>query len=148
MSGQAPQWKQCPRCGQVAPLNAFKCEKCGREYRTTAPLPPAPPEQTQYLYTPAPQPPPPARPDFIQLPPGAHSIVPALLLAALIGGWAGALHNRQYLKGVVLLLVTIGVTLSIGVSAWVCVWIVGILDSLFVAQRLHRGEAVGQWQFF
>jgi hypothetical protein len=49
----------------------------------------------------------------------------------------GQLYNRQYLKAVVM-----------GLVAVVCAVMTGGFAALIVAQRLHRGEPVRQWQFY
>ncbi|MBV9851033.1 MAG: zinc ribbon domain-containing protein [Armatimonadetes bacterium] len=53
--GDSPTHKRCPRCGRVQPLDAPRCENCGRVFQTPFPPPPAP----QF---PAPQPAPPVAP--------------------------------------------------------------------------------------
>lgn len=148
---QGQRQKQCPRCGQIAPLNAFKCERCGRDFKSTAPpAPPLPDERTTYLQPAPPQPPPaqPVQDDRIRMAPGTHSVSVAVVLAVLVGGWAAALYNRQYAKGAVQLFCFIGVVASSPAMLILAAYIVGIIDSIFIAQRLNRGEPVGLWQFF
>lgn len=67
------QWKQCPKCGQHAYLNARVCAGCGREFKTQfnaqgKPVEVAPPTQQGFRYPEHPQQPVPYQPP-VQYPP-------------------------------------------------------------------------------
>lgn len=134
----------------------------------SGPATPPPPQYPQQAYGPPPQPyqghpsyppqyppqyPPPGyRTDIIQKYPGTHNTTAAILLAVLIGGWAAAFYNGQTAKGAVLLVgsvVLIGLFgLLTGFLVAIIIWGVGMADGIMVANRINRGEPVGQWQFF
>jgi hypothetical protein len=165
---------QCENCGHQFRTQFAPPGQPGSQPASPPPMPPSPPpagyippaqpyyppQQGQYpppqyppVYPPPVQPPYPpqygyGRTDIIQVIPGTHSVAVAVLLAVLIMGWAGMLYNRQYAKGVTCLFVSIVVgivTLGIGSLG---IWVVGIIDCVLIANRLNRGEPVGQWQFF
>lgn len=87
------QYKQCPQCKQLAPLQAPACSHCGRQFRTQFGSPPPPPDQTRVFSGP---------------PPGAQVIPPAYsqspyastvtdrcaVLSAVIGGLSLAFLYR------------------------------------------------------
>lgn len=61
---------------------------------------------------------------------------------------AGQIYNRQYVKGGVLLVITIAFAFMT-CGAFVCIaWPVLLIDAVLIASRLNRGEIVRQWQFF
>jgi hypothetical protein len=134
------QFKICPVCRRLDALDAQQCVQCGHLYRTRFP-PPAPPDPTQ-MY--AGQPP----SNVIQMPAGKHRIVLAVLVTIVFGGWAGCLVNRQYLKGIRLLVV--GVIFAAFTAGWgLVIWVPMLgIDACSIAWRLRRGEPVGHWQFF
>lgn len=162
--------KTCPKCQTPAALQDVLCAYCGHAYRTQFD---PPPDQTQMVPDPPPARPPQAPPaapyppayppyapygqqpryqvlpaDAIQVAPGSHSVALAVLLAALVGGWAGMLVNRQYAKGITWLVGGVGFAVLTGCWAFLFLYPVGIIDSALIAQRLNRGEAVRPWQFF
>lgn len=117
----------CPDCGKLVPADAAFCAGCGKRVGAASRLSLA---------------------DQIQIPAGEHAISPAVFLSVFIGGWAGALWNQQYVKAIVCLL---GGLVAGALTGWLAlpvVWVVGIIDSVIIARRLERGEAVGPWQFF
>ncbi len=91
----------------------------------------------------------------IQVAPGTHSVVAAVLLAVFIGciPGLGQMYNKQVGKGVVIFLLemVLGVTTLI---IWPLLLLFGpihliiILDAGIVASRLDRGEAISPWQCF
>lgn len=152
--------KICPRCQTPAAVDAQFCSRCGHGYRTqfqqdqTVLGAPQPPYQAPY------QPPPPPgypygqqppsygpRPDFIQVAPGTHSSVTAMLMTLLIVG-AGQWYNKQIIKGVVLLVVSMALLVITGCLAVFVIYPVAMIDAYQVGARLNRGEPVGQWQWF
>lgn len=167
-----PQGKICPRCEAVAPLTAAFCQQCGHGFRTQFPPPPlghrqpAPTQAVPPAVLPPPyqqQPPyesppytttggvvyhvaaPPA--DTIQFLAGTHSVALVVILALFITG-TGQMVNKQVIKGVVLLLaavVLLPLTLGVG---WFVIAITAFIDAICIANRLNRGEAVRQWQWF
>lgn len=84
---------------------------------------------------------------MIQLPPGIHSTSTAVIVAFLITG-GGQMCNKQIGKGMTLLLSAMVLALPTAFLAPLVLGIVGIIDASMIAGRLHRGEAVGAWQWF
>lgn len=122
------------------------------------PYPPAGQFPAQHLQPPYQQPYPPQyqqppyyaplRPDVLQVPPGTHSPVWAVLLSLLCLVVGGQLYNRQYVKAVVILAVALIGGAVTGGAFTLLTWIVCPIDAGCIASRLNRGEPVGQWQFF
>lgn len=144
------QYKSCPSCGQVAFINAPTCLRCGHQFRTTFPTNP-----TQ-AFTPPPQAPGPPQmmgavpppPGYIVMVPGTHPVIAVIFVSGFIGGWAGALINRQYGKAFALLVggvVLVAFTGCLGLLIWLALTFV---DAMSIANRLNRGEPVRDWQFF
>ena len=97
-------------------------------------------QQPMYQY----QPP---MPGMIQQPPGTHSTTAAGLLGFFLAG-AGQMVNRQYLKGIVLFFCAFfAAFVTFGIGGFV-IWLLAFIDSIQIANRINRGEAVGPWQFF
>jgi hypothetical protein len=171
---QTPADLQAPSCGNCG--RVYKTQFPQNPDRTvvgagqTAPNDPAiyqqpqpPPYEQPTIYQPGYQHPPPAytpKSDWIQLPPGSHSAGLALLFSLLITG-GGQIYNRQFVKGAVVLVgymalimvlwVLAVITFGLGLVFFlvlVPVWIVLSVDAYKVAERLNRGEAIGQWQSF
>lgn len=86
---------------------------------------------------------------MIQMPPGTHSVALVAVLSILFGGWVGMLINRQVVKGLVYGLLIAGAAslLTCGMAALVF-YPLTVIDAIMVANRLNRGEAVKEWQFF
>lgn len=59
------------------------------------------------------------------------------------------LINRQIAKGLIygLVVYTIVSMLTCGVG-WVILYPLTLIDAIMVANRLNRGEAIRDWQFF
>ena len=87
------------------------------------------------------------RSDDIWIPGGTHSPGVALLFGLLLLG-GGAFYNRQYIKGVVMLVVGLILGVVTGCLAMFVTWPVSAIDAYLVGQRLQRGEVVGQWRWF
>ena len=163
-----PPQKACPKCQQQCPVNTPLCASCGHVYRTKFPEPPLD-DRTQAISPPS-YSPPPYQPnnyqsnnyqspqpvyivsgDTIQVPAGTHPVVLSILLSLLCLPGLATMTNRQMVKGIVIMLSAfamafIGVfTLFIPLAV---VWIASIIDAISVANRLNRGEAIGQWTSF
>lgn len=80
--------------------------------------------------------------------PGHHPAATAIVLAVVLGGWAGMLVNRQYAKGVVWLVLSFAISFATCFFGLIPMWIIGIIDVSIVANRLNRGEVIGDWRFF
>ena len=160
--------KICPKCQTSALLDARTCSVCAHGFRTqfVAPddktqiylpgdLPPvySPPQYTppnaQYppQYTPVPQPVYVVSGDSIQVPAGTHPVP----LIAIIGVFCfplGTMMNRQFIKALVILMCGIGIGLvTVGIGAFL-IGVIAWIDSILVANRLNRGEVIGQWTSF
>lgn len=153
---QGLQFKICPVCRLQATLDADRCVQCGHIYRTKFP-PPAqpspgnsapqqPPPQTQAFTPVFVQPPNPA--DYIYVQPGAHPWVLAGLASLCCITGLGQLVNRQYLKAIVVFIASFMLGLATGGLSVLATWPLSAVDAFIIGQRLHRGEIVGQWQFF
>ena len=85
----------------------------------------------------------------------SHSPVIAALLTWLCI-FPGYIYNKQAAKGVVMFIVAVGIGVALSnvigsnaarlISAALTITL--IVDSYKIAQRIQRGEAVGDWQFF
>ena len=85
-------------------------------------------------------------PNFTEAPPAPVVAPPNVWLAALLSfllPGVGQLYAGQTVKGVVLLVVSIGTCFGGGLLNFVAA-----LDAFLIAQRKERGETVGDWQFF
>jgi len=86
-------------------------------------------------------------PGVIQVAAGTHSVGTALLLALLITG-LGQVYNKQGMKGLMILVV------SVVLAAFTCGFSIllthpfAFIDAILIAQRLNRGEAISEWQCF
>jgi hypothetical protein len=67
----------------------------------------------------------------------------AALLSFLIVG-LGQIVLGQTIKGIVMLVVVI-FTFGFGM---LLIWPVAIIDAYLIAQKLRRGQSVGEWEFF
>ncbi len=151
--------KQCPQCGLVTPLNTPACTQCGHQFRTQftqatqqtqmiIPPPQQPPLQQYPQYTPF------VGYDMITRPPGSHSALAAGALSCLglLGG--GQMYNGQVIKGLVNLAVSFVlwiITLLLfllPLLIFIPFWLLVTIDAVCIAQRLNRGEPVGQWKCF
>ena len=83
----------------------------------------------------------------IQIPAGSHSVATAVILALLITG-LGQMYNKQAMKGLVILLISVLLAaFTCGVSI-VITHPFALIDAILIAQRLNRGEAIRDWQCF
>jgi TM2 domain-containing membrane protein YozV len=69
----------------------------------------------------------------------------ALILSLLLLGGAGQIYLGQVTKGILLIVATVLLS-CVGIGF--IIWIVGIIDAYMIGQKLERGEAVGEWEFF
>ena len=85
--------------------------------------------------------------DSIQVLPGSHPVV-LIAIVSLFCMPIGTMMNRQYIKALVALMCMF----VIGAFTWgIGGFVVGIMayvDALCVANRLNRGEIIGQWTSF
>jgi len=85
----------------------------------------------------------------IYVPPGTHSVALVVVLSVLFGGWVGMLINKQVAKGLL-----IGLLAQIVVAVVTCGYgliltgPVVLIDAILIANKLNRGEAVGEWEWF
>ncbi len=88
--------------------------------------------------------------DAIQLYPGTHQTIIAILLSLFLPG-LGQIYNKQTTKGLVLLGLTfLGVCLivcSYGILN-VIVWIIALVDAILIAGKLNKGQPVMQNEWF
>jgi hypothetical protein len=73
----------------------------------------------------------------------ANAIVGSILITGL-----GQIINRQYIKGLILLGATILSAFEGMWLIWLGIGIVSIVDTVCIANRIERGELVGDWQWF
>lgn len=146
-------FKQCPQCAATNPVAAQLCWSCETPF-VMSPPPSNPPVQNASAYSHPPNayinPPAPSyAKGMIQVPAGSHSVVLVAVLSILFGGWVGMLINRQVVKGLVYGLLISGLLtlVTCGLAA-IIVYPLTIVDAIMVANRLNRGEAVKEWQFF
>lgn len=88
-----------------------------------------------------------AVPGAIQVPAGTHSVGTAVLLALLITG-LGQIYNKQGMKGLVILLISVVLAFFTCGLSILLTHPFAIIDAVLIAQRLNRGEAIRDWQCF
>ena len=76
--------------------------------------------------------------------PPKNAILAAILSFLLFGG-VGQMYLGQTKKGIILIVGTI-VLSCVGVGF--IVWILGVIDAYMVGDKLQKGEAVGDMQWF
>ena len=76
--------------------------------------------------------------------PPKNPILAAVLSLLLLGG-AGQIYLGQQKKGIILIVATL-VLSCIGIGF--IVWIVGVIDAYMLADKLQKGEAIGDMQWF
>jgi TM2 domain-containing membrane protein YozV len=76
--------------------------------------------------------------------PPKNPILAAVLSLLLLGG-VGQIYLGQMKKGIILIVAT-AVLSCIGIGF--IVWIVGIIDAYMLADKLQKGEAIGDMQWF
>jgi TM2 domain-containing membrane protein YozV len=69
----------------------------------------------------------------------------ATILSLLLLGGAGQIYLGQQKKGIILIVAT-ALLSCIGVG--VVVWIVGVIDAYMLADKLQKGESIGDMQWF
>lgn len=137
---QSAPMKICPKCQTPTALDSKFCNKCGHGFRTDFS------DQTQLARPILPQTQYQAQPNQnLIYRPDQSTTTPVLLAFVLTGG--GQMANGQVGKGFFFLGVVIVLCFTFWIGA-VLIWIMAILDAILISQRLQRGEAVGQWQFF
>lgn len=132
---------QCWQCQSLSDLNAVTCGVCGANLTggLTYPTPPA-----QY-----PRPAQMSGQGMIQVPAGTHPMALVIILSILFGGWTGMLVNRQIVKGLVYGLI-IGSVLGFATCglAFIVWYPLTVVDAILVANKLNRGQAIKEWEFF
>jgi TM2 domain-containing membrane protein YozV len=76
--------------------------------------------------------------------PPKKPIVVAIVSLLLFGG-VGQIHLGQTKKGIFFILATIAL-IPIGIGF--IVWIAGIIDAYVMAEKLQKGQAIGDMQWF
>jgi TM2 domain-containing membrane protein YozV len=76
---------------------------------------------------------------------GARNPTVAGLFSFFIPG-AGQIYNGQIAKGLLILLLSLSLLLSC--LGTIIIWIIGIIDTVMIAQKLQRGQSVGKWEWF
>lgn len=76
--------------------------------------------------------------------PPKNPIVAALLSFILLGG-VGQIYLGQTKKGIIIMAVTL-ILSCIGIG--LITWIVGVVDAYIMADKLQKGEAIGDMQWF
>ena len=67
------------------------------------------------------------------------------ILSLLLFGGVGQIQLGQTKKGVIILIATIAL-ISVGVGF--IVWITGTIDAYVMAEKLQKGESIGDMQWF
>ncbi len=167
----SPSSDQCPQCSALMAPSMVRCPRCGTA-RVTPPatqhsaqiplkagslppqrMPQQPSNFQPYSHgnqTPA--------PNSITKAPGSHSPVIAVLLSVICcsAGFA-QMYNGQIGKGIVMFCISIAIYLPMlsSPNAVVACTVVDsllgltlIFDSVAIANKLNRGEPVGQWEWF
>ena len=89
-----------------------------------------------------------ARPGYIQVVPGTHSPVVAVLLSLFCIMGLGQMYNRQVGKGFVVLGVSVVLALlTVGFSV-IVTYPLAAIDAGLIGGRLNRGEPITEWQWF
>ena len=73
---------------------------------------------------------------------------PAVMLSVCCLTGLAQIYNKQVLKGVVLLVASIVLGVFSGGLAWLVTWPISIIDACLIAQKLNRGQAVKEWEWF
>ncbi len=86
---------------------------------------------------------------MIQITPaGTHSIALAVLLSLLCFVCAGQFYNRQFGKGLALLVgAIVCAVFTVGFSLFLS-WPIAVIDAGCIAQKLNRGQLVREWEWF
>lgn len=76
--------------------------------------------------------------------PPKNPIVAALLSLLLLGG-VGQIYLGQQKKGIILIVATLLLS-CVGVGF--VVWVVGVIDAYIMADKLQKGQPIGDMQWF
>lgn len=76
--------------------------------------------------------------------PPKNSIIAALLSLLLLGG-VGQIYIGQQKKGIILIVATLLLS-CVGVGF--VVWVVGVIDAYIMADKLQKGQPIGDMQWF
>jgi TM2 domain-containing membrane protein YozV len=76
--------------------------------------------------------------------PPKNPIIAAVLSLILLGG-VGQIYLGQTKKGIIIIVVTLLLS-CVGIGF--ITWIVGIIDAYIMADKLQKGEAIGDMQWF
>ena len=76
--------------------------------------------------------------------PPKNPIIAAVLSLILLGG-VGQIYLGQQKKGIIIVVVTLLLS-CVGIGF--ITWIVGIIDAYIMADKLQKGEAIGDMQWF
>ena len=76
--------------------------------------------------------------------PPKNAIVAALLSLILLGG-VGQIYLGQTKKGIIIMVVTL-ILSCIGIG--LITWILGAVDAYMMADKLQKGESIGDMQWF
>lgn len=88
--------------------------------------------------------------DAIQLYPGTHQTIIAIILSLLLPG-LGQIYNKQTNKGLVVLgLFFLGLCLLFCTYGTlnIIIWLAALVDSIIIAGKLNRGQPVMQNEWF
>ncbi len=76
--------------------------------------------------------------------PPKNPIIAAVLSFILLGG-VGQIYLGQTKKGIIIVVVTL-ILSCIGIG--LITWIVGVIDAYIMADKLQKGETIGDMQWF
>jgi len=76
--------------------------------------------------------------------PPKNPIIAALLSFLLLGG-VGQIYLGQTKKGIIIVVVTL-ILSCVGIG--LITWIVGVIDAYIMADKLQKGETIGDMQWF
>jgi TM2 domain-containing membrane protein YozV len=77
--------------------------------------------------------------------PPKNPIVALVLSLVLLGG-AGQIYLGQQKKGIILIVVTLVLSFCFGLG--VITWVLGIIDAYVMADKLQKGQTIGDMQWF
>ncbi|MBC8104304.1 MAG: hypothetical protein H7Z41_17145 [Cytophagales bacterium] len=131
--------KRCPSCQRNVERDLAACPNCGAPFTWGA-----------SRYEPAPT----LMPPRLPVAPAPHDVTMALSASLLLVG-TGQMYNHQIAKGMVMLVVTLGI-LTLTLLRWstpliavmLILWMVSMLDAALVAGRVLNQEQVRPWQWF
>ncbi|MBP5674431.1 MAG: zinc-ribbon domain-containing protein [Lentisphaeria bacterium] len=133
--------KFCANCGQAVNANQAICLKCGCALPQMQTPNNMPQMQTPNNMNNAQN----AGQKMIQ--PSGKSATTATILSCLITG-LGQIYLGQTIKGVVMLLGGIVISLITAGIAGLPIWIITMVDAYKIGKKLEAGQSVGEWEFF